>query len=80
MPGDDLIFPSQSIRAYKGDDGKPISNPRAGSLGLTKRELFASFALEGMLAANTGLPPETVAKLAVVAADTLLTELDKVKP
>ena len=50
-------------------------------VGLTKRELFAAMAFQGMLAADgtTDWDPENAANYAVKCADALLAELAKVK-
>lgn len=49
-------------------------------LGLTKREYFASLAMQGMLANNLNVPNtpnvEYVARLSVIAADELLKQLN----
>ena len=48
--------------------------------GLTKRELFAAMALQGMVSTSArGDPEENVARMACVFADSLLAELAKGK-
>ena len=49
-----------------------------GSLGLTKRELFAAMAMQGLLARGTLMP--SIAMRAVENADALLAELAKATP
>lgn len=46
-------------------------------LGLTKRELFAAMAMQGMLTADYSSPVDELAHQAVVFADALLKELAK---
>lgn len=52
-----------------------------GPSGLTKRELFAAMAMQGMVAERTApWSDETVAQGAVILADALLAELAKEPP
>ena len=44
--------------------------------GLTKRELFAAMAMQGILASNMDGHPEEFSDWAVLNADTLLKELE----
>ena len=48
--------------------------------GLTKRELFAAMAMQGLLAKGGGGDPEAFAMWAVRDADALLAELAKEAP
>ena len=52
--------------------------------GLTKREMFAMAAIQGILASLTndtdGISPENLARSAVRNADALLAELERRKP
>lgn len=48
-----------------------------GQIGLTKRELFAAMAMQGMLADGAVDIASTLAKLSVAYADALLAELSK---
>ncbi len=48
--------------------------------GLTKREFFAALALQGLLAnVETARDPEIVSQAAIMQADSLLLELERLK-
>lgn len=51
--------------------------PIAYTNGLTKREYFAGLAMSGLLANPNPGSIETNAKLAIMSADALITELNK---
>lgn len=72
-PGDLLAFP----RVIYLEKVSLVSDP-----GLTKREMFAMAAMQGMLSGGLMVDYrlDEIAKDATVAADALLTELGKVKP
>lgn len=48
-------------------------------LGLTKRELFAAMAMQGLTTDDGSTPDKQIARLAVGRADALLAELEKGK-
>lgn len=66
MNGIDLAFPFNE----RNDDGTHFF----AHDGLTKRELFAAMAMQGLLASDA--PDDFVARWAVSAADALLTALN----
>lgn len=91
---DDLIFPTllrqigeNAYRLpYPKELEQPIQNHITSSFGLTKRELFAAMALQGMLSHPTRYKPregssnnwhEAISEEAVQIADALITELNK---
>lgn len=47
--------------------------------GLTKREQFASMAMQGLLSSNSNWRPNVAAEIALLMADALLAELEKAK-
>lgn len=51
--------------------------PRLASDGLTKRELFAAMAMQGLLANPEELGSFSIAELSVMHADALISELSK---
>lgn len=91
--GAQRLLPDPIYRAYGGNDGMPIGAPIGYSGGLTKRELFAAFAMQGLLSAPLSdydnadtasmaqykgrLVGEFFAHQAVCFADSLLAELAK---
>jgi len=56
-----------------------LTNINGYALGLTKREHFASMALQGILSANEGKITANYAHMAVRVADALLNELEQNK-
>lgn len=72
----DPVFPREA--KYSSEWG---TIQRAAAAGLTKRDLFAAMAMQGMMAAETAADDfvaSGVAKRAVIYADALLAELAKV--
>lgn len=57
----------------------PCDHPTRGGLGLTKRELFAAMAMQGLCARDDGEPSYHRAAYAVEHADELLAALEKSK-
>ncbi len=57
----------------------PTMRPADAERGLTKRELVAAMALQGLLAADTAPNVEACAETAVKAADALLDALKDAK-
>lgn len=57
----------------------PHDTPWGIGLGLTKRELFAALAMQGMIAGSSGISITNAefAKASVALADTLMAELKK---
>lgn len=51
--------------------------PRLASDGLTKRELFAAMAMQGLLACPGEPSSLSIAELSVIHADALISELSK---
>ncbi len=74
---DEYVYPLPNQVAY--DFGDSVSLPQPG---LTKRELFAGMAMQGLLAADSdqGLSLDLAAKFAVGHADALLEQLEATKP
>lgn len=74
----DYIFPSLAGQCPPGST-TPTDFAAVG--GLTKRELFAAMAMQGMLASSTQFSPEWVSKHVVDAAirfaDKLIAKLDE---
>jgi hypothetical protein len=66
--------------AYQNGRGSAYPNPSDGmhapESGLSKRELFAAMAMQGLLSHPT-MPPDGWSKMAVFQADDLLKELAK---
>lgn len=60
----------------------PIETPTALYLGLTKRELFAAMAMQGMMPLYTDnrFSPRDIAEWAVIQTDLLIAELNKEVP
>ncbi len=54
-----------------------MEGPHPVSGGLTKRELFAAMAMQGILYAPNFTEPDTAAKHAVECANSLIAELEK---
>ena len=54
-----------------------MPHDRGGYTGLTKRELFAAMAMQGLLAIDADWIPDCVATKAARCADALLAELAK---
>lgn len=71
--------PHNTVLSIKDNKGNWIHSRNPN--GLTKRELFAAMALQGILsnAAMNGDPADQIAIDAVAAADALLAELAKEK-
>jgi hypothetical protein len=72
--GSQMAFPSGLAAGQDG--GLFVSAEVAGCGGLTKRELFAAMAMEGLCHQPT-MPIDGWAKMAVYQADELLKELAK---
>ena len=72
--GDMPAMPSQAL----GADGLPTHD---AEFGLTKREMMAMAAMQGLLAAPdlTTVEPSSVASTAIIYADALLAELERTK-
>lgn len=67
-----------------GDNSSyPCDHPTRGGIGLTKRELFAAMAMQGLLGNSdpdiSGWGNQEVAEVAVNQADALLDALEKSK-
>lgn len=85
MKKEDLIFPQvlrqtgdNSFRSpYPNELNKPLENHITSSLGLTKRELFAVMALQGIMSDPYMTNPVAAASLSVQCADALIFELKK---
>ncbi len=86
---DESVFPVGLIGAEYSSDGRPDEWLFKGG-GLTKRELLAAMAMQGMTAGLTAFRqdceniivnrPRDVAEICVVYADALLAELAKDTP
>lgn len=70
-------MPTHPQSGAVGPSGDTFSSEYFGGCGLTKREEFAGRALQGLVS-DDGMTMAGAAKLAVEAADALLTELEKV--
>jgi hypothetical protein len=64
--------PRRPVYPVSGDLGDAIEDDREG---LSKRELFAAMAMQGILVNNTG--DSGIAEVAVEQADALLKQLEK---
>lgn len=79
----ETIFPR--FESWQNEDNVTLTDAVVG--GLTKRELFAAMAMQGMISALTGFRddsdniiinrPRDIAEISCVYADTLLVELGK---
>ena len=58
-------------------NGGTYTTATAISFGLTKREMFAMAAMQGLLAHEADSNPQFIAQDAVIIADALLAELEK---
>lgn len=58
-------------------DTPAMPHDRGGYTGLTKRELFAAMAMQGLMTIDADWIPDYVAGKAVGYADALLAELEK---
>ena len=72
---------SSAYPALHSIDGNWVKEPLPQYGGLTKRELFAAMAMQGMLADHTcDAEPDAFAEVAVNYADALIAELNKEAP
>lgn len=91
MSGDESVFPDYTQKVVIPKPGQAFPWPEFGPIeGLTKRELFAAMAMQGMVQALTKLNgtispeiiqnrPKSVGEISIVYADALIAELDKEK-
>lgn len=71
----DLAFPQGALQL---DNGDIMPTNQFGESGLTKRELFAAMAMQGMLArSNFSGSFDVLVKHSLRCADALLDQLDK---
>lgn len=71
-------FPCEVYHREDGSiDGVQTGSKQGIAIGLTKRELFAAMAMQGLLACPEGIGVDYMASNAVTCADALLTELLK---
>jgi hypothetical protein len=85
MSVDNGDMPAMPVECYFADStidknkvhGLQTSNHSWWEIGLTKRELFAAMAMQGMAAIDAEWIPEYVAGTALRMADALLSELAK---
>jgi len=76
-------MPAMPVECQFGPDdkvrGQQTGNYSGWEIGLTKRELFAALAMQGMMANGVGRQTHLaqIAELSVNAADALLVELAK---
>lgn len=74
-------MPAMPVECQFGPDnkvrGQQTGNYSGWEIGLTKRELFAAMAMQGLLAFPGMVPFETVTQMSVEHADALLAELAK---
>lgn len=74
-------MPAMPVECQFGPDNK-VRGQQTGSysgweIGLTKRELFAAMAMQGLLAIDADWKPDVAATVAARYADALLAELAK---
>lgn len=76
--GDEPAFPRDfNAVAYTAGDGPlELTIPDPGPPGMSKRELFAAMAMQG-LCANSGFNRETIEEESIDCANALLAELAK---
>lgn len=82
---DDPAFGTQGYPGKKDSYGNWEVEPGYGKPGLTKREYFASKAMQGILAGEPGgdvemLSTVSIAGWSIRLADALIAELNKEKP
>ena len=61
------------------ETGMMAAYSKAESVGLSKREMFAMAAMQGLLAHESDRAPKFIAVDAVIVADELLAELERTK-
>ena len=70
-------FPCDADMTTRDESGNTIASTRVTTIGLTKRELFAAMAMQGIVVSEDIPIPKNVAKWSVQCAVALLAELEK---